>query len=67
MPARRTHAFPVLSRTFSLRLFFFFFSLSHLLSLFCDHNRRNGSCHKSTYTKLLRNVDIYVCMCCACC
>lgn len=54
--AGRVHMFPTQSWTFILR--FFFFCACHCFT----HRRRSGSCHKSTYTKLLRIVDIYVCV-----
>uniref|UniRef100_A0A6G5AFI6 Uncharacterized protein n=1 Tax=Rhipicephalus microplus TaxID=6941 RepID=A0A6G5AFI6_RHIMP len=47
------------------RLFYASFCLS-ACHCFRNHCRRNGSCHKSTYTKLLRMVDPCVCMCLVC-
>lgn len=47
------------------RLFYAFFCLS-ACHCFRNHCRRNGSCHKSTYTKLLRMVDPCVRMCLVC-
>lgn len=52
-------------RRYRGRLFYASFCLS-ACHCFRNHCRRNGSCHKSTYTKLLRMVDPCVCMCLVC-